>query len=230
MKLIFQGKTKDVYENENGTLTLKLKDDATGKDGVFDPGENAVGLSIEGLGRESLRMSAYYFEKMTAHGIPNHYISSDFDAATMDVLPAEKFGHGLEFVCRLKADGSFLRRYGAYTTHGANLNYLVEATLKDDERKDPPITKDALSALKIQTPEEYDICAELTQKIAKIIAEDLASKGLDLFDLKVEFGKNANGEVILKDELSAGIMRVYKNGKIIPPMELGALILYRVER
>jgi len=190
MKLIFQGKTKDVYENPDGTYTLKLKDSATGKDGVFDPGENQVGLSIEGLGRESLKLSVYYFEKLSAAGIPTHYINSDIAAATMTVLPVQKFGMGVEIICRVKADGSFLRRYGAYIKHGASLDYFVEATLKDDERKDPPISEDALCSLNIMTREEYKTCKDLTQKATKLIADELAEKGLELYDIKLEFGKN----------------------------------------
>jgi len=222
MKLIYQGKTKDVYENANGTYTLKLKDTATGKDGVFDPGENAVGLSIDGLGRESLRLTKYFFEMLTAKGIPNHYIESDIAAATMTVLPAEKCV--VEFICRRKADGSFLRRYGAFANKGDELGYLVEATLKDDQRQDPPITEDTLAALDIIPHEEYAICKHLTQEITKLIAADLAAKGLDLYDIKYEFGRN-EGKVMLIDEFSAGTMRVYKDGKPVLPMELAALIL-----
>ena len=47
MEKIYEGKTKDVYKLENGNVLLKFKDDVTGKDGVFDPGENAVGLTID---------------------------------------------------------------------------------------------------------------------------------------------------------------------------------------
>lgn len=224
MKLIYQGKTKNVFENENGTLTLKLKDAATGKDGVFDPGENTVSLTIEGLGRESLRLSVYYFELVKAKGISNHYLSSNIAEATMVVLPVKMFGQGVEFVCRRKADGSFVRRYGAYTSFGADLGYLVEVTLKDDARKDPPITKDSLVTLGIMTQDEYETCVQLTRKIAKIVAEDLESKGLELFDLKSEFGKKGN-VIMLMDEISAGCMRVYKDGKIISPIDLGGYVL-----
>ncbi|MCL2360547.1 MAG: phosphoribosylaminoimidazolesuccinocarboxamide synthase [Defluviitaleaceae bacterium] len=219
MTLIYRGKTKDVYENSNGTYTLKFKDSATGKDGVFDPGENAVGLEIEGLGRESLRLSKYFFEIINRAGIPNHYVESDINAATMTVLPGAAFGNGIEFICRLRADGSFVRRYGAYICHGAKLDSVVEVTIKDDERKDPPINKDALLALKIMTENEYETCKDLTIKITKLIAEELAAKGLELYDIKYEFGISG-GKVILIDEFSAGVMRVYKEGKPVPPMEL----------
>ena len=59
MKLVYTGKTKNVFALENGNYLLKFKDDCTGKDGVFDPGENAVGLTIEGVGDVNLRMSIY---------------------------------------------------------------------------------------------------------------------------------------------------------------------------
>ena len=64
MQKIYTGKTKDVYQLENGNVLLKFKDDCTGKDGVFDPGENTVGLTIEGIGRENLKTSIYYFEML----------------------------------------------------------------------------------------------------------------------------------------------------------------------
>ena len=224
MKLIYRGKTKDVYENSDGSYTLKLKDDATGKDGVFDPGENAVGLSIEGLGRESLRLSSYFFEKLAAAGIPTHYLGSDIPNAEMRVRPAKVFGQGLEFVCRLKACGSFLRRYGAYAQPGGDLGFLVEVTLKDDGRGDPPLTKDTAIALKLMSAEEFETCKALTQKIAGLIAGELAAKGLELWDLKFEFGK-AGDEIMLIDEISGGCMRVYKDGEPLHPLDLTKIIM-----
>ena len=223
-KLIYVGKTKDVYDNQDGTYTLKLKDDATGKDGVFDPGENAVGLQIEGLGRESLKITNYYFEKLKEAGIPTHFIECNMDEATMKVKPVDMFGNGIEFVCRCKGDGSFLRRYGEYAQFGMDLDYFVEVTLKDDERGDPPITKDALVLLKIMNEAEYERCKELTVQATKLIEADLKEKGLTLFDLKFEFGLY-HGEVILIDEVSEGCMRVYKDGVKVPPLELGGYIL-----
>ena len=72
MKKLYEGKTKDVYKLENGNVMLKFKDDCTGKDGVFDPGENAVGLTIDGVGDVNLRMSVYFFEKINEAGIRTH--------------------------------------------------------------------------------------------------------------------------------------------------------------
>jgi len=69
MKLVYTGKTKNVFELENGNYLLKFKDDVTGKDGKFDPGENQVGLTIEGVGDVNLRMTDYYFKKINEAGI-----------------------------------------------------------------------------------------------------------------------------------------------------------------
>ena len=225
MKLLFTGKTKNVFENEDGNLTLKLKDTATGKGGVFDPGENTIGLTIDGLGVESLKLTSYFFGLLAKEGIPTHYISSDIEEAEMVVKPAKVFGKGLEFVCRVKADGSFIRRYGDYINFGDALNRLVEVTLKSDEKQDPPATRDTLEALNILNADDFIHCKYLTRKITKIIEESLSKKGISLFDIKFEFGKDEDGKIILIDEISAGCMRAYKDGKIIEPLQLTNLIL-----
>ena len=93
MKKIYEGKTKDVYALDNGNVMLKFKDDCTGKDGVFDPGENSVGLTIEGIGKANLETSIRYFELLKKAGIKTHYVSANLDDATMEVLPGKVFGH-----------------------------------------------------------------------------------------------------------------------------------------
>jgi len=176
LKLLYTGKTKNVYALPNGNCLLKFKDDCTGKDGVFDPGENSVGLTIEGVGDVNLRMSIYFFEKINAAGIKTHYVSAD-----------------------------------------------LETTFKDDAKGDPLVTKDGLIVLGIMSGEQYDAIVELTQKITKLVADDMAAKGLDLYDIKFEFGYDANGDVMLIDEIASGNMRVYKDGVYIQPLELNEL-------
>ncbi len=227
MKKIYEGKTKDVYSLENGNVMLKFKDDCTGKDGVFDPGENTVGLTIEGIGRANLETSIRYFELLKNAGIKTHYVSADLENATMEVLPATVFGHGLEVICRLVATGSFIRRYGEYIKDGTPLEGgYVECTFKNDEKGDPLVTGEGLAALNVMTPEMFASMKEQTLKITKIVADDLKEIGLDLWDIKFEFGYN-NGEVILIDEIASGNMRVYKGDKIVEPVELTKLILNR---
>ena len=222
MQLVYTGKTKNVYALENGNYLLKFKDDCTGKDGKFDPGENAVGLTIEGVGRINLRMSIYFFEKLREAGIKTHYVSADLESCTMEVLPARVFGHGLEVICRRKAVGSFIRRYGEYIESGADLPNYVETTFKDDAKGDPMVTKDALVDLKVMTAAQYDSLKEQTQRITMIVADEMAKRGLELYDIKFEFGY-VGDEVILIDEIASGNMRVYKNGEYIEPMALSEL-------
>lgn len=224
MELVNKGKTKDVYKLENGNYLLKFKDDVTGEDGVFDPGANKVGLTIEGAGRSALKLSKHFFELLEEKGIPTHYIDADVEEATMTVKPAKVFGNGLEMICRYRAVGSFLRRYGMYAKEGQPLDALVEVTIKDDKRNDPLITEDALCMLGILTHDEYETLKELTIKISNIIKEELAKKGIELYDIKLEFGKIGD-EIVLIDEISGGNMRAYKDGKYIEPLELEKLIL-----
>ena len=223
MELVYTGKTKNVYAMENGNYMLKFKDDCTGKDGVFDPGENSVGLTIEGVGDVNLRMSIYFFEKINAAGIKTHYVSANLAETTMEVLPAKAFGHGLEVICRHKAVGSFIRRYGEYIAEGSDLPAYVETTFKNDEKGDPLVTKDALVALGVMSDKQYEDIKAMTQQITQIVADDLKEKGMVLYDIKFEFGYDANGEVMLIDEVASGNMRVYKDGQYIDPMTLSEL-------
>ncbi len=227
MKKIYEGKTKDVYALDNGNVMLKFKDDCTGKDGVFDPGENTVGLKIDGIGKENLKTSIYYFELLKEAGIKTHYVSADIENATMEVLPGKVFGHGLEVICRLVATGSFIRRYGEYIADGTPLSGgYVECTFKNDEKGDPLVTSEGLAALGVMSEEMFASMKEQTLKITKTVADDLKSIGLDLWDIKFEFGYNGD-EVILIDEIASGNMRVYKGKDIVPPVELTKLILNR---
>ena len=227
MKKVYEGKTKDVYSLENGNVLLKFKDDCTGKDGVFDPGENAVGLTIEGIGKANLETSVYYFNLLKEAGIKTHYVNANVEAAEMEVLPAKVFGQGLEIICRLVATGSFIRRYGEYIADGTPLEGgYVECTFKNDAKGDPLVTSEGLAALGVMTQEMFNSMKEQTLKITKVVADDLKTIGLDLWDIKFEFGYN-NGEVILIDEIASGNMRVFRGNEKIDPVELTKLILNR---
>jgi phosphoribosylaminoimidazole-succinocarboxamide synthase len=226
MKLTYSGKTKDVYELEDGNYLLKFKDDVTGVDGVFDPGANTVGLTLEGAGRAGLRLTKFFFEVLKEKEIPTHYIDADIEQATMTVKPAEVFGKGLEVICRYRAVGSFLRRYGLYAEEGQTLDAFVEVTLKDDGRGDPPISEDALDMLGILSKDEYKVLKALTQQIGNVVKEELAKKDIELYDIKFEFGRvGEDKQIVLIDEISGGNMRAYKNGEYIEPLELEKMFL-----
>lgn len=221
MELLYQGKTKDIYQGLNQSMILKFKDDVTGTDGKFDPGANQIGLSIEGMGNLNLRLTTLFFQLLNQSGIPTHFIDSNLNENTMTVKSASVFGKGLEVITRFKATGSFIRRYGEYIEDGAKLNNYVEFTLKDDKRQDPLVTKDGLIALNIFTNKQYEILIDLNIQIAQIIQKKLAEHGFDLYDIKLEFGYvNHPDNIILIDEISGGNMRVYKEGQLVDPIEL----------
>jgi len=224
VKHVYEGKTKGVYELEDGNFLLKFKDDVTGEDGKFDPGANTVGLSIEGMGKGGIRLTEFFFKKIEVAGYPTHFVSADVENSTMIVKPATIVGKGLEVICRFRAVGSFYRRYGEYVEEGLPLDSFVEVTLKDDDRQDPPISKDALGMLNLLTAEEYETLKELTQKISGIVKEELLEKGIELYDIKLEFGK-VNEKVTLIDEISGGNMRAYKDGQIVEPLDLVKLVV-----
>lgn len=226
MERLYVGKTKDIYRQEDGNYLLKFKDDVTGTDGVFDPGANTVGLSIEGAGRAGLRLTQFFFEKLNAAGIATHFVTADVEQATMTVKPAKLFGVGVEVILRYRAVGSFFRRYGKYCSEAAALNGYVEVTLKDDERNDPLITDEALEMLGIMTKVEYTELVRMTRQIGEIVKAELAKKNLELYDIKFEFGRiGENNTIALIDEISGGNMRAYRNGEYVLPLELEQLIL-----
>lgn len=226
MKLLTQGKTKDLYDMGDGNYQLFFKDDMTGEDGVFDPGANQVGLTVDGAGLAGLGMSVYFFEMLNSTGFATHYVSSDTQARTMVIKPITVFGNGLEVICRYRALGSFVRRYGSLVQEDTALPAVVEMTIKSDASADPLINQNSLEALGILQPGEYVQLENLTRDICQAIKADLHKKDLELCDIKLEFGRDAAGNILLIDELSAGNMRVRDmSGRTVPPLELAELVL-----
>ena len=99
----------------------------------------------------------------------------------------------------------------------------METTFKNDALGDPRVTKDALVALGVMTEAQYDAIKEETQKITQIVADDLKEKGMVLYDIKFEFGYDAQGNVMLIEEVASGNMRVYNDGQYVDPMTLSQL-------
>jgi len=220
-ELVRRGKTKDVYKLPNGLYRFQFKDDVTGhEDGKIDPGGNAVVGKVTGMGAACLRMTNYLFTKIAQAGIPTHFVEADLNAGTMTIKPAALFKEGVEVIVRYVATGSFVRRYGLYAKEGMQFpGGLVELTLKDDERGDPLITDDALSALGIMTFEQIRTVKEMALKAAGVVRDVLKADGLTLYDLKFEFGV-VDGNVALIDEASPGSMRAYKGDKRVEGVEL----------
>lgn len=224
MQLLKQGKTKDVYKMDNGNILLKFKNSVTGgPGGVIDPGGNQVVGEKEGMGRACLAMTSFIFNQVAEKGLAStHMVKSDLDETTMEVKPAVPFGQGLEIVVRFIATGSFIRRYGLYIEDGRRLSApLVEITLKDDDRGDPLINEDALVELGLANREEIEKIKDGARRIALLIEEQGRKQGLVIYDLKMEFGRAYDGELLLIDEISPGSMRAYnEDGRRVEGPEL----------
>jgi phosphoribosylaminoimidazole-succinocarboxamide synthase len=219
---IYSGKTKDVYALANGNVLLVFKDDVTGEGGVIDPGANSVIGQVEGKGRKSLAMTDHFFQRLHAADIPTHFVRADLEKGTMEVRRAEPLGKdingtgGFEFICRTRPWGSFLRRYQRYIGDAeGKLDYLVEITVKDDERGDPLINDDAILALALLEPFHLEQAKELTRRACRLVEAELREKGLTLIDMKIELGL-VEGEVVVIDEISADAMRAMdETGKVV---------------
>ncbi|NLY34565.1 MAG: phosphoribosylaminoimidazolesuccinocarboxamide synthase [Alcaligenaceae bacterium] len=219
---IYSGKTKDLYALPGGNVLLVFKDDVTGENGIIDPGANTVIGQVEGKGRKSLAMTDYFFKRLNVANIPTHLVQLDLEKGTMEVRRAEPLGKdisgkgGLEFVCRTRPWGSFVRRYQQYIRDAERkLDYLVEITVKDDERGDPLINDDTIVALGLASPAQLEQAKDITRRVCRIVEADLNEKGLTLIDMKIETGL-VDGEVVVIDEISADAMRVMdKEGKVL---------------
>lgn len=232
MKLLNEGKTKDVYELDDGmgNILMKFKDTVTGHaDGTIDPGGNqVVGASI-GIGKATVAMSEYYFEQLELEGIPTHLLKTDVDKNEMIVKKAEVVGDGLEFIKRYRATGSLRRRFKGYFEEGQEID-ITEITVKDDAMDDPPITPEILVEATVLSDEDVTEILTLFEAACIFINEDLAGIGLELWDIKLEFGwiltnDLGDGFWALIDEVGPGNMRVYRNGEKLDKLELAELVL-----
>jgi len=210
------GKTKDITVNNDGTCTFLFKDDACGENGVFDPGANQVGLKIDGIGRASLLLSQHFFQILKEKGVMTHFISADIEKGTMTCKQLSMLP--VEFIWRNKAWGSFCKMYGV--PQGKVLNGLIEATLKSDALGDPRINEEACVVLGKLSLSQYRWCDAAIRGIGGILKQEMEKHGYELIDFKVEFGVDAEGKIMLADELSGGIWRLLdKDGKSVDPIE-----------
>ncbi len=221
MKKLYSGKTKDVFLKGDGNILLYFKDSVTGTEGAVDPGGDQVIGEIVGKGVVALKTTVYFFNLLRQWGIETHFIGlgSDFGhkANTLVVKRAKTFN--VEVICREKAWGSFVRRYGKFVKHGAILPSIVEFTIKDDERGDPLITEDALVALGLVSKKSIQSMKQNVWDATEIIKGHLKAKDLELIDIKYEFGE-VDGKTVLIDEISGDSMRVLKDDRVLSQTQL----------
>ena len=227
MKTLYNGKTKTVLLDEaTGIVNLFFKDSATGENGVFDPGSNSGGGSVEGKGKIGLKISKHFFELMEKNGIPTHYLGSDVEQGLMQVrkLTVPK----LEFVLRYFTAGSMCRRFtlpeGIVFDPPSSVG-----TLKDDEQGDPLITERLCIMKDMLKPGQYDEALGILVKVGEVLKQELATMGLTLIDFKIEVGYDEDGKMYVVDEITPDIWRVRdEQGNIPNQIDCAKLILDKI--
>lgn len=200
--IISEGKTKKV-EDLGKEVILHFKDDITAGDGQkHDVLQNKGSICSE----ITSRLMKYLNEK----NIPTMFVEflppNKIRARKLKMLP-------LEVIVRFKKAGSFIRRYGG--TEGEELpNPLVEFTYKNDELHDPLMCVEHLEVFGITTRQIAQEIINLSKDIGVHLREFFAKYGLDLWDMKFEFGIDEEGKVYLGDEISPDTMRLRKSGEI----------------
>lgn len=224
MKKLYNGKTKDVLTDEaTGEVYLLFKDSATGENGVFDPGSNTVGGSVDGKGKIGLKISQYFFELMKENNIPTHYLGADVENGLMKVrnLTVPK----LEFVLRYFTAGSMCRRFTLEEGIPFDPPYL-EVTLKDDEQGDPLISERLCMMKGLLSEGQYDEALDILVKVGDVLRKELAKLNLTLIDFKIEIGYDENGKMYVVDEITPDIWRVKdENGNIPNQIDCAKMIL-----
>ena len=227
MKTLYDGKTKTVLLDETANeVHLLFKDSATGENGVFDPGSNTVGGSVDGKGKVGLAISKHFFERMEQNGIPTHYLGADVEKGLMKVrnltVPP------LEFVLRYVSAGSMCRRFTLEEGIVFEPPYL-EVTLKDDDQGDPLISERLCLLKGILVAGQYDEALDVLVKVGEVLKNELASMGLSLLDFKIEIGYDESGKMYVVDEITPDIWRVRdKNGKIPNQIDCAQTILAKI--
>ena len=228
MKKLYEGKTKNVMlDEETGIVHLFFKDDATGENGVFDPGSNTVGGSVEGKGKVGLEVSKYFFELMEKNGIPTHYLGADVEQGLMKVrnLTVPR----LEFIVRYFTAGSMCRRFTLEEGIPFNPPY-AEVTLKDDIQGDPLISERICLMKGILKEGQYEEAQNVVLRVGEVLKEELATMDLQLIDFKIEVGYDETGKIFVADEITPDIWRVKDtDGNIHNQIDCAKLILEKIK-
>lgn len=227
-KLVYRGKSKDVYEIEEGHYRGKYRfvftDRATGyiENGsvIFDPGYDNVVGDIPGKGAIACRFATHFFRLLKEKGIPSHYIETisenemivepaipiSMPAESPEILGSAPLAN-LEFTWRNNATGSFWRRY-PFVRPCKNLFKVVEAWTKG--KTDILITMEALEAAGALTKDEIAHSVNLVKQIAEIVSTEFTARNLHVVDGKFELGrlKFGDGKIVLIDEISPDVLRV----------------------
>ncbi|MER2237528.1 MAG: phosphoribosylaminoimidazolesuccinocarboxamide synthase, partial [Psychrobacillus sp.] len=197
--LLYEGKAKRLYATENEeVLYVTYKDSAT----AFNGEKKA---EINGKGILNNKITTILFEQLKKYGIESHFIEqlseNDQLVKKVEIIP-------LEVVVRNIAAGSLSKRLGL--EEGTLLKHpIVEFYLKDDELGDPLLTNAHLDLLEIASSEEIDTLQTMALKVNQVLLPIFSDIGVTLVDFKLEFGKTADGSILLADEISPDTCRLW---------------------
>ncbi|MEM0490155.1 MAG: phosphoribosylaminoimidazolesuccinocarboxamide synthase [Ignisphaera sp.] len=198
MKLVYEGKSKRVYVKDNYTVVIEFKDDVTAMDG-------AVKAVAKDKGIMSAAVSAYLFNYLESRGIKTHFIEYDgyrsITAKKLEIIP-------VEVIVRNYAYGSLLKRVPLYKPLQKLDPPLLEFHFKDDSLHDPLILPEDIIYTDLLKKNELETVIEISLKANDILKELFTSRNLVLVDIKFEFGKDNNGDILLADEISGDTFRV----------------------
>ncbi|MDD7764929.1 MAG: phosphoribosylaminoimidazolesuccinocarboxamide synthase [Peptoniphilaceae bacterium] len=199
MKLLYEGKAKQLFECENNEeIYVHYKNSAT----AFN-GEKKQEFDKKGILNNTI--TSFIFEHLEKNGIETHFIKKVND--TDQICKHVKIIH-LEVITRNIVAGSMAKRYGL--EEGKILKKAVfELSYKNDELNDPLINDDHALALELITEDELKQIKEQTEKINEILKEFFLKADLILVDFKIEFGRTSDGKIILADEISPDTCRLW---------------------
>lgn len=198
-RLLYEGKAKQLFETDDeNILFVSYKDSATAFNGEKKE-------DIDGKGILNNKITTILFEQLKSKGIESHFVEQISDneqlVRKVDIIP-------LEVVVRNIAAGSLSKRLGI--KEGTPLkNTIVEFYYKDDELGDPLLTNAHIELLSLATPEEIDTLQTKALEINQVLQPIFKEIGVTLIDFKLEFGKTANGEILLADEISPDTCRLW---------------------
>lgn len=198
-KMLYEGKAKKVFETENpNEVIIYYKDDATAMNGLKKG-------TIADKGIMNNTITSFFFDLLAKHGIPHHQIKKLNDREALckkvSIIP-------MEVVTRNIAAGSLAKKIGVEEGYVMK-RPIVEFYYKNDDLGDPMINADYAEAFGLATDAQVAEIKACALKINEILKAFLAERKVRLIDFKMEFGVDADGKVILADEITPDTSRLW---------------------
>lgn len=200
MKLLYTGKAKEIYETDiPGQIAIVYTDNATAGNG-----EKADSFAEKG--RLNVEISSLIYEYLQAYGIKTHLIENRISENMQICEHCELIP--LEVIIRNLAAGSMAKKMGI--AEGTKLSHpIFELSYKDDDLGDPFINEDYATSLGICTKQELRIITDAALRINQLLIDLFLKANINVVDFKLEFGRNASGDIVLIDEISPDTMRLW---------------------